>query len=185
MKTLYINLVVILFASVAFAQEAESLIENYEFYSDPSLDTQYAFVQELMYVAGYVPEKITVYQTLPNNAHVYRVTLDSVNGGFLFVRWNKKEKKHYVANKMIDAGMYYNLKAAEEIMRKQTENASFSADDISIQAGDQFKISGEDINGLRDEYDKKMEAKKEFQTNLHKKQAEKAKRKVERKSTKN
>ena len=185
MKTLYINFFIVLFAFTAFAQEAESLIENYELYSDSSLETQYSFVQELLNVAGYVPEKITVYQTLPNNAHVYRVTLDSVNGGFLFVRWNKKEKKHYVANKMIDAGMYYNLKAAEEIMRKQTENASFSADDISIQAGDQFKISGEEINGLRNEYDKKIEAKKEFQLNLHKKQAEKAKRKVERKSPKN
>ena len=184
MKTLYINFFIVLFAFTAFAQEAESLIENYELYSDSSLETQYSFVQELLYVAGYVPEKITVYQTLPNNAHVYRVTLDSVNGGFLFVRWNKKEKKHYVANKMIDAGMYYNLKAAEEIMRKQTENASFSADDISIQAGDQFKISGEEINGLRNELVKKIEAKKEFQLNLHKKQAEKAKRKVERKNLK-
>jgi hypothetical protein len=149
------------------------------------LETQYSFVQELLYVAGYVPEKITVYQTLPNNAHVYRITLDSVNGGFLFVRWNKKDKKHYVANKMIDAGMYYNLKAAEEIMRKQTENASFSADDISIQAGDQFKISGKDINGLRSEFDKKIEAQKKVQSNLHQYHLEKARRKVERKRSKN
>jgi hypothetical protein len=116
---------------------------------------------------------------------VYRVTLDSVNGGFLFVRWNKKEKKHYVANKMIDAGMYYNLKAAEEIMRIQTEKASFSADDISIQPGDQFKISGEDINGLRGEYDKKIEAQKKSQSNLHKQQLERARRKAERKRSKN
>ena len=166
-----------------FIYGQENIIEG--LYSDPSLETQSAFVNELLYVAGYLPDKIEIYQTLPNYAHVFRVKLDSVNGGFLFVRWNKKEKKHYVANKMIDAGMYYNLKAAEEIMRKQTENASFSADDISIQAGDQFKISGEDINGLRKEYDKKIEAKKEFQINLHKKQVEKAKRKVERKSPKN
>lgn len=166
-----------------FAYCQEDIIEGY--YNDPSLETQTVFVSELLYVAGYLPDKIEVYQTLPNYAHVFRVKLDSVSGGFIFVRWNKKEKKHYVANKMIDAGMYYNLKAAEEIMRKQTENASFSADDISIQAGDQFKISGEDINGLRKEYDKKIEAKKEFQINLHKKQVEKAKRKVERKSPKN
>lgn len=185
LKTLYINLFFLILTFKAFSQEAESLIENYELYSDSSLDTQYSFVEELLYVAGYVPEKITVYQTLPNNAHVYRVTLDSVNGGFLFVRWNKKEKKHYVANKMIDAGMYYNLKAAEEIMRKQTENASFSADDISIQAGDQFKISGKDINGLRSEFDKKIEAQKKVQSNLHQYHLEKARRKVERKRSKN
>ncbi|CAI8329401.1 MAG: Uncharacterised protein [Bacteroidetes bacterium MED-G17] len=185
MKTLYINFFIVLFAFTASAQEVESLIENYELYSDSSLETQYSFVQELLYVAGYVPEKITVYQTLPNNARVYRVTLDSVNGGFLFIRWNKKEKKHYVANKMIDVGMYYNLKAAEEIMRKQTENASFSADDISIQAGDQFQISGEDINELRNQYDKKTEAQKKVQSNLHKYQLEKARRKGERKRSKN
>lgn len=185
LKTLYINLFFLILTFKAFSQEAESLIENYELYSDSSLETQYSFVQELLYVAGYVPEKITVYQTLPNNAHVYRITLDSVNGGFLFVRWNKKEKKHYVANKMIDAGMYYNLKAAEEIMRKQTENASFSADDISIQAGDQFKISGKDINGLRSEFDKKIEAQKKVQSNLHQYHLEKARRKVERKRSKN
>ena len=185
LKTLYINLFFQILTFKAFSQEAESLIENYELYSDSSLETQYSFVQELLYVAGYVPEKITVYQTLPNNAHVYRITLDSVNGGFLFVRWNKKDKKHYVANKMIDAGMYYNLKAAEEIMRKQTENASFSADDISIQAGDQFKISGKDINGLRSEFDKKIEAQKKVQSNLHQYHLEKARRKVERKRSKN
>ncbi len=185
LKTLYINLFFLILTFKAFSQEAESLIENYELYSDSSLETQYSFVQELLYVAGYVPEKITVYQTLPNNAHVYRITLDSVNGGFLFVRWNKKDKKHYVANKMIDAGMYYNLKAAEEIMRKQTENASFSADDISIQAGDQFKISGKDINGLRSEFDKKIEAQKKVQSNLHQYHLEKARRKVERKRSKN
>ena len=185
LKTLYINLFFLILTFKAFSQEAESLIENYELYSDSSLETQYSFVQELLYVAGYVPEKITVYQTLPNNAHVYRITLDTVNGGFLFVRWNKKDKKHYVANKMIDAGMYYNLKAAEEIMRKQTENASFSADDISIQAGDQFKISGKDINGLRSEFDKKIEAQKKVQSNLHQYHLEKARRKVERKRSKN
>ena len=185
LKTLYINLFFLILTFKAFSQEAESLIENYELYSDSSLETQYSFVQELLYVAGYVPEKITVYKTLPNNANVYRITLDSVNGGFLFVRWNKKDKKHYVANKMIDAGMYYNLKAAEEIMRKQTENASFSADDISIQAGDQFKISGKDINGLRSEFDKKIEAQKKVQSNLHQYHLEKARRKVERKRSKN
>ena len=92
--------------------QEKSLIENYSDYDNPSLETQFAFVQELLYAAGYVPEKIRVYQTLPNYAHVYSVTLDSVNGGFIFVRWDKKKKEHYVANKMIDPGLYYNLKAA-------------------------------------------------------------------------
>ena len=58
MKTLYINFFIVLFAFTAFAQEAESLIENYEFYSDSSLETQYSFVQELLYVAGCVPSGI-------------------------------------------------------------------------------------------------------------------------------
>ncbi len=65
------------------------------FYNDPSQETQYAFVQELLYAGGYVPEKIIIYQTLPNHAHVYRVKLDSVTGGFMFIRWDKKKKEHY------------------------------------------------------------------------------------------
>ena len=87
-------------------------------YDDPSLQTQTAFVEEILYVAGYVPESIEIYQTLPNYAHVFRVKLDSVNGGFMFVRWDKEKKEHFIANKMIDPGFYYNLKAAREIMRK-------------------------------------------------------------------
>ena len=108
----------------------ETLIEGN--YNDPSLVTQTAFVEELLYVAGYVPEKIEVYQSLPNYSHVFRVKLDSVTGGFVFVRWDKQKKQHYVANKMIDPGVYYNLKSAQEIMRKQTQNASFSVEDGTI-----------------------------------------------------
>ena len=67
--------------------------------------------------------------------------LDSVNGGFIFIRWDKKKKEHYVANKLIDPGLYYNLKAAKVIMQKQTNKASFGVDDISIQPPDQEKIS--------------------------------------------
>ena len=63
--------------------------------NDPSALGQRAFVDELLWMAGYVPEKIEIYQTLPNNARVYRVKLDSVNGGFIFVRWDKKKKEHY------------------------------------------------------------------------------------------
>ena len=71
-----------------YAQD-ETLIEGN--YNDPSLVTQTAFVQELLYVAGYVPEKIEVYQSLPNYSHVFRVKLDSVTGGFVFVRWDKQK----------------------------------------------------------------------------------------------
>ena len=82
-------LYIFFFSSLVYSQE-ESLMEGY--YNDPSLETQTAFVSELLYVAGYVPEKIEVYQTLPNYAHVFRVKLDSVNGGFIFVRWDKNKK---------------------------------------------------------------------------------------------
>lgn len=181
-KLLVVVFFLCVFKNVA---QSESLIENYQSYSDPSPETQFAFVEELLYVAGYVPKKVIVYQTLPNHAHVYRVTLDSVNGGFVFVRWNKEKKEHYVANKMIDPGLYYNLNAAREIMRKQTRKASFGSEDIGLQASDQFKISNEDIEGLRGLYDEKLESKKEVQQNMHKKQLDKARRKAERKKSKN
>ena len=141
-----------------YAQD-ETLIEGN--YNDPSLVTQTAFVQELLYVAGYVPEKIEVYQSLPNYSHVFRVKLDSVTGGFVFVRWDKQKKQHYVANKMIDPGVYYNLKSAQEIMRKQTQNASFSIEDGSLQASDQQKIGNEDLNELRQQYDKREKEKQD------------------------
>ena len=113
----------LILSSSVYAQD-NLLIEG--IYDDPSLQTQTAFVEEILYVAGYVPENIEIYQTLPNYAHVFRVKLDSVNGGFMFVRWDKEKKEHFIANNMIDPGFYYNLKAAREIMRKQTQNASFS-----------------------------------------------------------
>ena len=138
----------------------------------------------LLYIAGYVPEQIDIYQTLPNYAHVYRVKLDSVNGGFIFVRWNKKEQRHVVANKMIDPGLYYNLNAAQEILRMQTDKATFSTEDISLQASDQFKLSGQDINGLRKAYEEKLEAQKKVQANMHQEQLNRAQRKVERKKSK-
>ena len=137
----------------------ETLIEGN--YNDPSLVTQTAFVEELLYVAGYVPEKIEVYQSLPNYSHVFRVKLDSVTGGFVFVRWDKQKKQHYVANKMIDPGVYYNLKSAQEIMRKQTQNASFSIEDGALQASDQQKIGDEDLDELRQQYDKREKEKQD------------------------
>jgi hypothetical protein len=152
--------------------------------NDPSALGQRAFVDELLWMAGYVPEKIEIYQTLPNNSRVYRVKLDSVNGGFIFIRWDKKKKEHYVANKLIDPGLYYNLKAAKVIMQKQTNKASFGVDDISIQPSDQEKISEADISELREEYQLKEEEKKNEEEKLRIKKAEKTQRKVERKSKK-
>jgi hypothetical protein len=184
MNTYFYSLLLMFSSLLSLAQEPADLIENPEAYADPSSATQFAFVQELLYIAGYVPEQIDIYQTLPNYAHVYRVKLDSVNGGFIFVRWNKKEQRHVVANKMIDPGMYYNLNAAQEILRMQTDKATFSTEDISLQASDQFKLSGQDINGLRKAYEEKLEAKKMSQANMHQEQLNRAQRKVERKKSK-
>lgn len=170
-----------LFCAFTFAQDSELQLEG--FYDDPSVETQYAFVQELLYVAGYAPEEIQIYQTLPNYAHVYRVKLDSVNGGFMFVRWDKKKKEHFLANKMIDPGLYYNLKAAREVMRKQTNKANFSVEDISLQASDQEEITGSDITELREDYDLKKVEERKVQNELEKKSLQKEQRKVERKAS--
>ena len=34
---------------------------------------------------------------------------------------------------MVDPGVYYNLKAAKEIMRKQTDKATFSKEDVALK----------------------------------------------------
>lgn len=103
----------ILFFSMPFlhAQEEndydDAEEENYDILlplNDPTSEGQTLFVEELLDLAGYVPEKIVIYQTLPNNARVFRVRLDSVTGGFVFVRFDKKSKENFVANKMIDPG---------------------------------------------------------------------------------
>ena len=101
----------------------------------------------------------------------------------MFVRWNKKKKEHFLANKMIDPGLYYNLKAAREVMRKQTNKANFSVKDISLQASDQEEISGSDITQLREEYDLKKEKERKVQNELNKKSLQKKQRKVERKAS--
>ena len=142
----------------ALSQEARD--EYLEPLNDPSADGQRFFVQDLLDIAGYVPERIQIYQTLPNQARVFRVKLDSVNGGFVFVRWDKSKKENYVANKMIDPGVYYNLKAAKEIMRKQTNKANFTVDDVALQAPDQEQINSDDLDELRAEFELKNEEKR-------------------------
>jgi len=149
--------------------------DDYEFFepiNDSSLDGQRLFVEELLDLAGYVPEKIWVYQTLPNKAHVFRVKLDSIFGGFIFVRWDKNKKENYIANKLIDPGLYFNLKSAKEIMRRQTNKTSFSTNEVSIQASDQQTISEDELMGLR----------QEFELKEREKALEKAKEKLKQKS---
>ena len=150
--------------------------------NDPSAEGQRFFVEELLDIAGYVPEKIQIYQTLPNKARVFRVKLDSVNGGFVFVRWNKTKKENYIANKMIDPGVYYNLNAAKEIMRKQTDKANFTKDDMALQAPDQIQINAVELEELRAEFDLKNEEKKLEQEEALSKQRLKEERKEKRKN---
>lgn len=140
------------------SQEFED--EYLEPLNDSSAQGQKFFVLDLLDIAGYVPEKIQIYQTLPNKARVFRVKLDSINGGFVFVRWDKAKKENYVANKMIDPGVYYNLKAAREIMRKQTNKANFTVEDAALQAPDQEQINGSELQEYREEFDLKNEEKR-------------------------
>ena len=153
--------------------------------NDPSAEGQKFFVEDLLDIAGYVPEKIQIYQTLPNKARVFRVKLDSVNGGFVFVRWDKTKKENYVANKMIDPGVYYNLKAAKEIMRKQTNKANFTKDDVALQAPDQEQINRAELDEFRAEFDLENEERRlEQEVNLAK-QRSKRERKEKKKEKKN
>jgi hypothetical protein len=128
--------------------------------NDPSTEGQRFFVEELLDIAGYVPERIQVYQTLPNKARVFRVRFDSINGAFVFVRWDKKNKENYVDNKMIDPGVYYNLQVAREVMRRQTYQASFGVEDAAMQAPDQESVSGRELQDLREQYKLDQEERK-------------------------
>jgi hypothetical protein len=153
--------------------------------NDPSAEGQKFFVEDLLDIAGYVPEKIQIYQTLPNKARVFRVKLDSVNGGFVFVRWDKTKKENYVANKMIDPGVYYNLKAAKEIMRKQTNKANFTKDDVALQAPDQEQINRAELDEFRAEFDLENEERRLDQEENLAKQRSKRERKEKKKEKKN
>ena len=174
-------LIFLLYLTAVQAQEGLQLEGRY---ADPSLITQKAFVEEILYTAGYVPEQIQVYQSLPNHAHVYRVILDSVNGGFLFVRWDKYKNEHFIANKMIDPGLYYNLKAAREIMRKQTQKPNQIEEDTPHQATDQQQIGKADLEELRQAYDEKEDEKNQALRAVEEKDVQREQRKIERKASK-
>lgn len=156
----YFSLILIFFFATSVLHAQLYRDEYIEPISDPSVQGQRFFVEDLLDIAGYAPEKIDIYQTLPNNARVFRIKLDSINGGFVFVRWDKAKKENYVANKMIDPGVYYNLKAAKEIMRKHTDKATFSTEDVALQAPDQEQINSADLKEMRAEFDLKNEEKR-------------------------
>lgn len=129
--------------------------------NDNTINGQKEFVKDLMALAGYTVDEINVYQNLPNYAKIFRVIYnEETQSGFIFIRWDKKKKENYVANKMIDPNVYYNLKAAKEVMREQTDKKAFNVDDIALQAPDQEKLSAEDLEGLRQEYELQQEEKK-------------------------
>ena len=120
--------------------------------------------EDLLDTAGYIIKSIETYQTLPNNSRIFRVDIENSDGGFIFIRWDKKNKENYVDNKLIDSEIYYNLNAAKEIKRKQTDQESFGIEDLAIQASDQQKITTEEITILREEY-KKMKEEREEKNN--------------------
>ncbi len=129
--------------------------------NDKTTMGQKYFVNGLMELAGYTVDEIQVYQNLPNNAKIFRVIYNEESqSGFIFIRWDKKKQENYVANKMIDPEVYYNLKAAKEIMRQQTDKKAFNVDDIALQAPDQEAITQEEFEGLREEYNLQQEEKK-------------------------
>ena len=153
--------------------------------NDKSDEGQKIFVEELLDLAGYILDEIEIYQRLPNHAKVFRVKYDEKSkGGFIFIRWDKEKEENYVANKMIDPGLYYNLKAAKEIMRKQTDKDFFGVEDGALQAPDQEKISAEDLEGLRGLYEEKQEERKLKKQEEEKKQKLKINRKEKKEKNK-
>ena len=120
----------LLFCFSLYGQDTEAYTEEEESFVGPLNDNsslgQMYFVEGLMNIAGYSIDFIEVYQTLPNHARIFRVLYDDERqSGFIFIRWDKKKNENYVANKMIDPGVYYNLKAAKEIMRTNRQKRNF------------------------------------------------------------
>ncbi len=186
-KNYYVLLIIFGLVSVFFYGQERTNNEyetNYIIGKDPSKEGQWAFVQELLYTAGFMPESVQIYQTLPNNSRVYRVNIDSITGGFLFVRWDAKKKEHYVANKMINPGWYYNLKAAREIMRKQTNKANFTKDDMALQAQDQIPITNAELVELRKTFSEKEFTKDSIEQENRRQSLLKQEKKLERKEKK-
>ena len=124
----------LLFWNINYAQEDYDYDEEYEEVeylsplNDKSLGGQTLFVEELLDISGYILKSIEVYQNLPNNAKVFRVKLDSANeGGFVFVRWDKKKKENYVKGMKnpIDEESWIWLTGDSTNIEKVTENLGF------------------------------------------------------------
>ena len=177
-------LTLLLTINCLFSQNYEQKVKEIQSLYDNSSVGQTFFVEDLLKIAGYKAEKIQIYQTLPNNARVFRVKLDSVSGGFIFVRWDKDKNENYVDNKLIDPGIYFNLNAAKEIMRKQTEKANFGVDDVAIQAPDQEQIGSEELTQFREEFKLKEEEKKAKESESKKEKSDKKKNKNKDKKVK-
>ncbi|MDG2147071.1 MAG: hypothetical protein P8K14_02455 [Flavobacteriaceae bacterium] len=180
----FLFLALVLSINHLFSQDYEQKLKEIKSLYDNSSVGQTFFVEDLLKIAGYKAEKVQIYQTLPNNARVFRVKLDSVSGGFIFVRWDKDKNENYVDNKLIDPGIYFNLNAAREIMRKQTEKANFGVDDVAIQAPDQEQIGSEQLNQFREEFKLKEEEKKSKELDSKKEKADKKKNKNKDKKVK-
>lgn len=151
----------LLCAGTIIAQPTQEEIVYQGPINDNTIAGQKDFVNDLMTLAGYAVDEISVYQNLSNYAKIFRVIYNEESqSGFIFIRWDKKKKENYIANKMIDPKVYYNLKAAKEVMREQTDKKAFNVDDIALQAPDQEPLSTEDLEGLRQEYDLQQEEKK-------------------------
>lgn len=161
----YFNVLFLFWTGIILAQSTDQIAAEEIVYQDPLYDNtivgQKDFVYNLMSLAGYTVDEIIVYQNLPNHAKIFRVIYNEESqSGFIFIRWDKKKKENYVANKMIDQEVYYNLKVAKEIMRQQTDKKAFNVEDAALQAPDQEKITKEDLEGLREEYTLQQEEKK-------------------------
>lgn len=161
----HINLLFLFWGGIILAQSNHlNTVEEVAFL-DPinnnTIQGQKDFVNELMSIAGYTVDEIIVYQNLPNHAKIFRVIYNEESqSGFVFIRWDKKKKENYVANKMIDPGVYYNLNAAKEIMREQTDKKEFLVEDAALQAPDQEKLTADELEGLRQQYELDQEEKK-------------------------
>ena len=85
---------------------------------------------------------------------------------------------------MINPGRYYNLKAAREIMRKQTNKANFTKDDMALQAQDQIPITNEELVELRKTFIEKEFVKDSIAQEDRKRSLLKEEKKLERKEKK-
>ena len=85
---------------------------------------------------------------------------------------------------MINPGWYYNLKAAREIMRKQTNKASFSKEDMALQAEDQIQITPEELEEIRSVFNENQFIKDSIAREQKKLELEKIQKKEARKEGK-